>query len=469
MSRYEGRQVVCQEGSGERLARALRAASDTREVQIEDGAIDRTAEVFRRHFTDAAAVVIADRNTFSVAGRHVAEVIRNAGIAAAPPVVFEDADLYACSEHVERLQAVLSDSGAVPIAVGSGTINDLTKLAAHRSERPYLVVATAASMDGYTAFGASITHRGSKETFFCPAPRAVIADLDVICQAPAELNAAGYADLVAKITAGADWILADALGVEPIGLQAWDMVQGHLREWIADPEAVRRGERTAIQGLLEGLLMTGFAMQQSRSSRPASGAEHQFSHLWDMEHHRHQGRAPRHGCKVAVGTLAVTLLYEELLRYPLQLLDTARVCARHPDLEALRRQARELHALPELQEVVLREVEAKYLDRAALAEMLERLRDVWVDLRERLRLQLIPSKTLQAMLHKAGAPSDASEIGIDCECLRRSYVAAQQIRRRFTVLDVATLTGLMPECLQRLFDECGDGTGSGRTEECRKC
>ena len=90
------------------------------------------------------------------------------------------------------------------------------KLAAHRTGRQYLCVATAASMDGYTAYGRRSRTTGSKQTFDCPAPRAVVADIDVIAAAPPELTASGYADLLAKITAGADWIVADALGVEPI-------------------------------------------------------------------------------------------------------------------------------------------------------------------------------------------------------------------------------------------------------------
>ena len=97
---------------------------------------------------------------------------------------------------------VLESTAAIPVAVGSGTINDLTKLAAHRVNRPYMVVATAASMDGYTAYGASITASGSKQTFDCPAPRAVLADLEVIASAPPGMNASGYADLLAKIAAG---------------------------------------------------------------------------------------------------------------------------------------------------------------------------------------------------------------------------------------------------------------------------
>ena len=103
-----------------------------------------------------------------------------------------------------------------------------------------MVVATAASMDGYTAFGASITCQGAKQTFSCAAPRAVVADLDVICAAPVELNASGYADLLAKTTAGADWLVADALGVEAIDRTAWAIVQGGLRQAVANPAGVRR-------------------------------------------------------------------------------------------------------------------------------------------------------------------------------------------------------------------------------------
>jgi len=455
MSDPERAHIVCEGGSSGRLAQALRAASDTREVELGEGAIGRTADVFRRQFPGSAALIVADRNTWASAGEQVLGLVRRASVPAAEPLVFEDPDLCADFAHVERLEAALRVAGVIPIAVGSGTVNDLAKLAAHRAGRPYMVVATAASMDGYTAFGASITRRGSKETFFAPAPRAVIADLDVICRAPADLNAAGYADLIAKFTAGADWILADALGVEAVDTQAWDMVQTHLADWTGEPEAIRRGDRAAIHGLIEGLLSTGFAMQHRRSSRPASGAEHQFSHLWDMEHHRHLGRVPWHGYKVGIGTLAVTCLYEELLRYPLQLLDSDQTVSLQPDPNELRRQVCEIHSLPELREVALRETEAKYMDGMALRDLLRRLKEVWLDLRERLRAQLIPSRTLRQMLEGAGAPCDPAAIGVGLDRLRRSYQAAQQIRRRFTVLDLAMLTGLMPECLERVFARDG--------------
>src|SRR4029453_7065088 len=132
----------------------------------------------------------------------------------------------------------LSGHDAVPVAVGSGSLNDIVKRAAHEAGRPYLGVATAASMDGYTAFGAAITRAGYKQTMTCPAPRplvaaraprALVADLEVLAGAPADMTASGYGDLLGKVTAGADWLVADALGIEPVDPKVWELVQGPLR------------------------------------------------------------------------------------------------------------------------------------------------------------------------------------------------------------------------------------------------
>ena len=168
------------------IAEALSAARETRCLELGRGVLGRTPEVFRQQFGDKPALLVADTNTFAAAGQAVLEAFRRAGQVCREPFVFTDPNLYAENQHVAALEEALRGHDAIPVAVGSGTINDLTKLAAHRAGRPYLAVATAASMDGYTAFGASITYQGSKQTINCPAPTAVVADLDVICAAPAE-------------------------------------------------------------------------------------------------------------------------------------------------------------------------------------------------------------------------------------------------------------------------------------------
>ena len=203
------------------LADALSSARETRALVIGPGVITEIARVFQAQFPGRHAVIVADRQTFAIAAQRVADVLAAAGVGCIEPFVYSDPKLYAEYGFVEQLEDSLRQHDAIPVAVGAGTLNDLVKLAAHRVGRAYLCVATAASMDGYTAFGASITYRGAKQTFNCPAPRGVIADIEIIRRAPPEMTASGYADLLAKVTAGADWIFADALGAEPIDPRAW--------------------------------------------------------------------------------------------------------------------------------------------------------------------------------------------------------------------------------------------------------
>jgi len=441
----------------ERLVeQALKSARDTRSLHVGSGIRHRANELFQREFGRAPAVIIADPRTYAAAGADVLAAFQQQGLECAEPIILDDPKLYAEYSYVEAiLQALANREDCVPVAVGSGTINDLVKLVAHRIGQRYIAVATAASMDGYTAFGASITRDGLKQTFDCPAPVTVVADLDVIAKAPEGLNASGYADLAAKVAAGADWLVSDALGIEAIDEPAWEMVQGRLRWWLADPVGVRSGDIESTRRLTTGLMMGGFAMQRTKTSRPASGAEHQFSHLWDMQHHTFEGRPPSHGFKVGIGTLASVALYEQLLAEPIDQLDVDECCARWPDREAALAEAQRAFDTAELTECAIRETGAKHVDAAELRSQLLRLREVWPELKERLRDHLVPFAQLKQMLQDAGCPNEPEQIGITRERLMRSYWQASFIRRRFTVLDFARRTGLFECCLERLFAEGG--------------
>jgi glycerol-1-phosphate dehydrogenase [NAD(P)+] len=441
--------------SGPSIVEALKAARETRALEIGRGVIRSAASVFQSQFGNKTAVIVSDSNTYGVAGKQVEASFQAAKQPLLAPFVFDDPDLYADYRFIDRLQNFLASNDAIPVAVGSGTLNDLTKLASHLTGREYMCVATAASMDGYTAFGASITKDGSKQTFQCPAPKAVVADLDVIQSAPAGLNASGYADLIAKVAAGADWILADALGIEPIHGQAWDIVQLDLRQFVSKPAGVPSREPEAISMLVEGLILGGFAMQAAKTSRAASGAEHQFSHLWDMQHHTHNGAAPSHGFKVGIGTLASIALYDFLFTQPIEKLDIDAACAAWPEPEQFDRDMRAAFPEPELYKIASTEMAAKSITRENLRKQLQQIRSLWPDLKKKLQRQLIPFEELRDDLKAAGAPSSPEEIGITRERLRRSYQMAFFIRRRFTVLDFASRCALLEPALRQIFGLSG--------------
>jgi glycerol-1-phosphate dehydrogenase [NAD(P)+] len=401
----------------------------------------------------AAAIVVADETTMAIAGEAVDAALRANGREVREPHVFQARPaLYADYDNVTAVATALRDHDAIPVAVGSGTINDLVKRAAHESERPYMSVATAASMDGYTAFGAAITKDGYKRTMTCLAPRAVVADLDVLTGAPAPMTASGYADLLGKVTAGADWIVADALGVEPIRATAWDLVQPTLRAAVGRPAQLHDGDADAMRGLIDGLVTAGLAMQADESSRPASGAEHQFSHLWEMEGLGRDADPPlSHGFKVGLGTIAISALYERLLARDLAEASTVATGREWPGADEAERTVRALHPNERLADAAVEETLAKHPTAEARTERLRRLHAGWPDLRDRLAAQLLPAAEVEAMLAAAGCPTTPEEIGLSRDDLRATYTRARTIRRRYTVLDLAHEAGVLDACVDELF------------------
>lgn len=439
------------------MERALASASDTRFVVVRPGAISASGDLFRAAFPGRAAVVVADQTTYAVAGNAVEASLAAAGHALCPPIVLPASPrLSARHEHVEEVRAALERTDAVPVAVGSGTVNDLTKLAAHRIGRRYMAVATAASMDGYAAFGAAITRDGFKSTVGCRAPRAVLADVDVLAAAPREMTSWGFGDLIGKITAGADWLVADAVGAEPIDREIWSLVQGSVREAIADAPLLVEADPSAVERLFRCLIVTGLAMQAARSSRPASGSEHQFSHLWEMSAHEAE---VSHGFKVGIGTVAVGALYERLLDLPIADLPVDRLVAGWPTLDAIESEVRAFHADPEIGRQAVTESRAKYVDGRRLRDRLALLRERWPALQAELRAQLLPMDEVLRLLEAALCPTDPRDIGIDLPRLRASYAAARSIRRRYTVLDLAAETGSLGPILDDLFGPSGPFAG----------
>ncbi|MDR2706458.1 MAG: sn-glycerol-1-phosphate dehydrogenase [Planctomycetaceae bacterium] len=433
------------EETTKRLEKCLPLADETRFVSIGKNNLSQTSNVFQRYFDTKRVVIVADRNTFEAAGRAVNSKICSENILSVEePFLFQEKEFHADSKHLEMVRCFLAKTDAIPIAVGSGTINDLVKRAAFECQRPYMIIGTAASVDGYTSFGASIEVDGMKQTLTCFAPRVVLIDLEILKHAPQELNAAGYADLLAKIPAGADWILADKIGTEPIHRIAWDIVQKPLRQWLADPEGIARNDQSALCLLIEGLIMSGLAMQIAKTSRTASGAEHMFSHLWDNQHHTFQGKTPSHGFKVGIGSIAVSLLYEKVLAITKEEFSKLK-----QNIAATKRSWHEIEQSVyanfgdgNLAKQVLEQCRQKYVD---LPETLRRFNiflEHWNELKDELQHQLLPAATICEMLRKAKAPSSSEEIGIDHDRLLRSFEQAQLIRYRYNILDFVMETGL---------------------------
>lgn len=436
------------------FSRGLARATDTDLVEVGRGVLPRTGTILREAlFTEGQpALVVADERTWAAAGAAVEESLRSAGVTTIEPLVFPGSPvLYASIDNSQIIQERLRSTGAVGVAVGSGTINDLVKLASGELDRRYAVVGTAASMDGYSGFGAPMSQDGVKLTMPCPAPAAVIIDLDVAAAAPPNMVASGYGDLAAKIPAGADWILADAVGLDPIDPLAWELVQSGVSEALSRPKDLAAGDPDAYAGLVSGLILSGLAMQVYRGTRPASGADHYFSHLWELDHLGADWDPPlSHGFKVAIGTLAMCAFYERFLARDLTSLDIDAAVARWAPWDEVEADIRSRFS-GALADNAVKETRAKYVDNNGLRDRLQTYVTNWEALKPRVTAQLTPARELQAMLLAAGAPATPEDIGLTAADVRATFPRAMYYRSRYTVLDLAREAGWFEELVDEVF------------------
>ena len=404
------------------------------------GALESVPELLKTYFPGKRPWIIADGNTWKAAGERVRDLLEAAGLDPLEPRLFPAEPRlhpdYAISQELARIMP----ENCVPVAVGSGVINDLVKCAAGINKVRYCCVATACSVDGYTSNGGAMTVEGSKKTVPCSAPYAICADVDVLEKAPAPMFASGYADLLAKVTGGADWVIADTLGFEPIRADIWQLIQVPLRKQIADP--------SDMGPVFNGLAASGYGMQMYHDSRPASGAEHMFSHIWEMEGLTCRGEDVSHGFKVGIGTLTATLLLEYVIEHDF---DTLRPRMLPPLTEAQRRE--EISALlakncygPGPAETAMK----KYLTPEQTIDRRRLIESKWPELRQRLRKQIIPFGELRSMLRRANCPAAPAEIGLSREQYLHAVPAAQLIRTRYTVLDLLYESGLLADACKSL-------------------
>ena len=437
------------------LAHAVAKASVTRSVIVERDALAQSGAVIAALQPSRACCIVADSNTMRVAGHRVATVLRGVGIRLEDAVVLEEAPrVKPHADTARQVSTRLAASGALPIAVGAGVINDITKYAAELAQTPYVCVPTAASMDGYAASGAAMLDQGFKRTLSCAPPMAVIADLDVIANAPGRMAAWGYGDLAGKVVAGADWMLGDAAGEDPIAPEPFAMVQDHVRAWLSDPRGIASHDIEALRGLMHGLIVSGFAMQAHGNSRPASGSDHQLSHLWEMERLMVDGEPAAHGACVGIGAVAMLALYEWLLER-----DVAAVArmdgGTRADWQRTEDEVVASFSEPSIVASARAEAMAKVPTSERRAARVGSLAKEWPDLGARLRRQLLPPATLEHWLLTCGAAWHPAQLGISMTKLAADYRRARLIRRRYTVLDVLEDLGWLDHAIEAVFSPGG--------------
>ena len=417
---------------------------DTKIAVVEKGAITRVGALFVEAFGHSPALLVSDGNTLGIGGFALIQSLEQQGIKVRQCCFAALPQVYADEHSIERVRLSLSKDGSIAVALGSGTLNDITKRASSEVDRPYMVVATAPSVDGYTSYGAAVSIKGFKQTLPCNAPTAVVADTIILCASPMPMIGAGFGDCMAKFTAGSDWIVADQMGLQPIREDIWKMVQTPLRKVYASHRDIANREPRSIGLLFDALSASGFAMQVMHDSRPASGAEHLISHIWEMEHLSMDGLPVSHGFKVAVGTLAMSFLYEMLPR-----MDLSSIMQKPAENWEERKQSIEqaFAFAPALLEQILPIAKSKFLSDDALIKRRKAILIALPHILRRCSVQLPPFRELRQAMAEVSCPLRYTDINTTKENFLHAIRSSQMIRNRYTLLDLLYEAGFLEEAL----------------------
>lgn len=362
------------------------------DMAIRKGAIEELPKM-AAPFKDGKILVVFDNNTYKVAGKKAVQLLKEDGFNV-KELLFDTGDdiLIPDEKTLGRIVQEQDLDVKLMVAVGSGVINDSVKFVTSRTGLPYIIVATAPSMDGYVADGAPIISQGYKYSPVAHLTYGLVGDTDILQTAPQDLIQAGYGDVVGKVTALADWDLSVKANGDYRCDTCVTLVQRALDKCFAKAEGLKTRDADSLGALLEALTLTGVAMALVNISRPASGAEHMLSHYWEMDYIARGLNPNHHGIQVGVATPVIARFFEEM-------------------------------------EVLLPEGTKE------LCPSAEEIRE---------------------LLAKGGAPTSPKEIGIDRELFRQSLLNGYTVRPRYSVMQFAKDHGRLEDIAEKITKEIYD-------------
>ncbi len=392
--------------------------------------------------------LIFDSTTYELTGEKLEQILHNAGHAFTSyqiPMPEPTPDEKTLGEILINFDRTCDHI----IAIGSGTINDLSRFISYQLKLPYLIIATAPSMDGYASNVAPLIVNHMKTTFEAHVPFGIIADTNLLKDAPIKMIASGIGDILGKYTCLCDWKIAHLITGEYYCQTVENIVRKSMNTVVSNIDHAANRDPHAIKSIMEALVLTGIAMSYVGNSRPASGSEHHLSHYWEMMY-LFDGKKPvLHGTKVGIGTVAVIKAYELLLTKKIDFNQAKEKAATYSkqNWETLMRDTYSLAA----ESVITLENDIGKNRPEAVITRITALQDNWNEVTNMIR-QLPTADTIRGYLDSLKAPSNPISIGIDKTTFVNSFLVAKELRNRFGLLQLLYDLGLAEEIANELWE-----------------
>lgn len=366
-------------------------------------------------------LVVSDRNTYQAAASEIESCLMKAGYHV-QSAIFDKVSLKPTLEAVKQLQEGIKHADLC-IAVGSGTINDICKYASFLENKPYVVFATAPSMNGYASANASLIINGYRTSKQAHLPKAIYMDLDVMAHAPKRLIRSGVGDMLCRTTVQFDWLLSHMLLDTHYDALPFDSIkeeEGALLESAAD---VVNGDEEALAVLCQALIKSGLGMWYCGGSYPASQSEHMVAHVMEMAFPKASQKS-YHGEQIAVTTLAVASLQERLLE--------------SDNLPFIKERFNSEQLLEHLSAEIVESLHKDWESKSKLVSAYnknDKLPELWCGQKESLRALQEPQENLLQAFQAAGLGMTPESLGWSSEKFDWAVQVTYMTRSRFTCLD----------------------------------
>ena len=420
---------------------------------FETGAIGRLPELLAE-LGYARPYLICDTHTYEIAGKKAEEVLGKAEIPFVSHVLQspENSDL-AADEHALGGIAMGNDKEAdIIISVGTGTINDLGRYFSYITGRPFLLIATAPSMDGLVSGVAPLIFHNMKITFPAQEPLALICDPEIMAGSQLMMLSEGAADILGKYNCILDWKLSHIVN----GEYYCDTIAGIMRTAVDQTMESAKGlashDREAVRVLTQALVLSGIAMDFSGNSRPASGAEHHQSHYWEMQFLFDGRPAVLHGTKVGIGTVLMLELYNMLAE--MEKPDFVRLrkeISNRPSMEEWEREIRRCYR-DGAEGIIALEKKAGKNEAEGLLKRLSVMEEKWDEI-SALAKTAPKASEISHVLELMGAAKVPADVGIPQGYVYDSIRYGKELRDRYTILQFIWDLGKLDEAAEKLVEK----------------
>ena len=409
------------------------------------GALNRIPYIVKEYQAEKV-YLLWDKNTYAAAGKQVEALLTAAGITSTAfcfpqkcPEPDEKSVGAAVMHYPEDCQMV--------IAVGSGVINDIGKIVSAIAQKPFMIVATAPSMDGYASASSSMTRSGLKISLPSKSAQVIVGDTEVLCKAPVKMMKSGLGDMLAKYVSICEWRIANLITGEYYCEEIASLIRSAVKRCVDNAPGLLRAEPEAVEAVFEGLVIGGVAMNYAGLSRPASGVEHYISHVLDMRGVEFGAPVDFHGIQCAVGTRYAVALYEKLKGVKPDK-ETALSYARSFSYDAWKEELRKFLGKGAESMIALEEKEKKY-DAVLHEKRLDAVLKNWDQILQIMEEELPTEMEISDLLDSISAPKTLTELGIPEEQFAMVFKSTKDIRDKYVLSRLLWDLGILEELLEK--------------------